>query len=159
MMIKLLLEVIPKINKMFPNTTKIGILIVLVILAFTVFANVGWTQDTIMEKSPESCNCENPSDACKQYCGDYELRDFVILAIRISKWILGIVGSLALAFFIYGGVTMLISAGNKERVAKARTILVNAVIGLVIVFASWAIINFVYTALDVEDKETWHQVP
>ena len=78
--------------------------------------------------------------------GKCELNDFIKLAINVANWILGITGSLALAFFIYGGVMFLVSAGNTERVTKAKQIIIGAVIGLIIVFASYTIIRFVFQA-------------
>jgi len=83
----------------------------------------------------------------KGNCGDYELNDFIVLAVNVSKWILGIVGSLTLLMFIYGGLTFLISAGSSDKIQKAKDILVAAVIGLIIVFASWLIIRFVMQSL------------
>lgn len=79
----------------------------------------------------------------KNYCGDYALDDFLSLAINISKWILGMVGSLSLIMFIYGGVMFLISGGGSDKIGQAKKIIVAAVIGLVIVFASYLIIQFV----------------
>ncbi len=81
------------------------------------------------------------------YCGDYGVNDFVQLAVNISQWILGIVGSLALVMFIYGGLMFLISAGSSDKIAEARKIIVAAAIGLIIVFASYLIIKFVLLSL------------
>ena len=80
-------------------------------------------------------------------CGDYGVNDFIVLAIKVSSWVLGIVGSLALIMFIYGGFMFLISAGSAEAVGKAKKIITAAVIGLVIVFASYLIIQFVLKSL------------
>jgi len=82
--------------------------------------------------------------------GNYTLDDFVILAIRVSRIILGIVGSLALIMFIYGGFMFLISAGSSESITKARKIIVAAVIGLVIVFSSYLIIKFVLSSIGID---------
>ena len=82
--------------------------------------------------------------------GNYELNDLVQVGVNVSVLILGIVGSLALVMFIYGGVTMLISAGNSEKVTKAKNIIIASVIGLVIVFFSYAIIRLVMDSLGVD---------
>lgn len=57
--------------------------------------------------------------------------------------ILGVVGSLALVMFIYGGLTWMTSAGGAEKVKKGKDILIWAVIGLVIIFSAYALVNFV----------------
>ena len=81
--------------------------------------------------------------------GDCTLNDFVRIATSLASIILGIVGSLALLAFIVGGVIFLTSGGNAEQVTKGKQIILGAVIGLVIVFASYAIIQFVFTALNI----------
>ena len=86
------------------------------------------------------------------YCGNYELNDFVSLAINVSKWILGIVGSLSLVMFVYGGFMFLISAGGSEKIGQAKKIIVAAVIGLIIVFTSYLIIQFVLGSMGL----TWN---
>lgn len=85
-------------------------------------------------------------------CGDYTLNDFIILAINVSRWILGIVGSLTLLMFIYGGFMFLISAGSSDKIGEARKIMTAAVVGLLIVLASFLIIKFVLGSMGI----TWN---
>lgn len=87
-----------------------------------------------------------PDDG-KKKMGDYELNDFLQLAVNVAKWIESIVGSLALLMFVYGGFTLLLSQGSSDKVAKGKSIIVGAVIGLVIVFVSWAVIDFIVTGI------------
>jgi len=61
----------------------------------------------------------------------------------VINGILGVVGSLALVMFIYGGLTWMTSAGGAEKVKKGKDILVWATIGLVIIFSAYALVNFV----------------
>jgi hypothetical protein len=81
--------------------------------------------------------------------GDYQLNDILVVGIQITRFILGIVGSLSLLFFVYGGVMFLISAGSSDKVQQAKTIIINATIGLIIVFTSYIIIEFAMSALGV----------
>ncbi len=62
---------------------------------------------------------------------------------RVIAAALGIVGSLALLMFIFGGFTWMTSAGSAEKVTKGKNIMVWAAIGLVIIFSSYAIVKFV----------------
>lgn len=82
--------------------------------------------------------------------GDYSLNDMVLLFIKISGWILGLVGSLALLMFVYGGFMFLISAGSSDKIGQAKKIIVAAVIGLIIVFSSYLIIRFVSQTIGVD---------
>jgi len=49
----------------------------------------------------------------------------------------------ALLYLIYGGFRWLVSSGDKAQVAAAREHLVAAVIGLVIIFLSYFILNLI----------------
>ena len=68
---------------------------------------------------------------------------------KIIKAILGIVGSLALVMFIYGGFNIMTAAGTAEKVEKGKQILVWATIGLIVIFTSYALVKFVFTSLGV----------
>ena len=48
---------------------------------------------------------------------------------------------LATLLFVAAGIMFLISGGNQEKVALARSIFTNTVIGLVIIFTSWLLID------------------
>ncbi|MFA6514080.1 MAG: hypothetical protein WCT50_02180 [Patescibacteria group bacterium] len=102
-----------------------------------------------------SVGCNAPAGSGlddKTYCGDYRLEDFISIAIIASKWILGIVGSLSLVMFIYGGIMFLISAGSSDKIGQARKIIIAAIVGLVIVFSSYLIIQFVVSGIGTVDK-------
>ena len=86
--------------------------------------------------------------------GSCTLDDFIKIALNVSKWILGITGSLTLLMFIYGGVMFLISSGSSEKVTQAKQIIIGAVIGLIIVFAAYTIIRFTFKAMGLDWKGT-----
>lgn len=94
----------------------------------------------------------NPQGICnsKYDCGNYDVNDMLMLAITAANWILGIVGSLTLLMFIYGGFLFLVSSGSSEQITKAKGVLIAAVIGLAIVFSSYLIIKFVLSSVGIE---------
>ncbi|MFC1678392.1 hypothetical protein ACFLZ9_01495 [Patescibacteria group bacterium] len=98
-----------------------------------------------------------PEGECKD-SGSCELSDLAQLAISIARWILGIVGSLALLAFVYGGVLFLISGGNRETVQKGKQVMIGAVIGLAIVFASYLIVGFVLQAMGSVYQGSWMNI-
>lgn len=75
--------------------------------------------------------------------GNYELNDFVYLAIRVSRIIMGLSGGVALGFFVYGGLLMLTSAGVGSKITTAKNIIMSSVIGLILIFSSYLITHFV----------------
>jgi len=89
------------------------------------------------------------NESSKYSDGTYNLNDMTMLFINASNWILGIVGSLTLIMFIYGGVLFLISSGSSEQISKAKGVLVAAVIGLTIVFSSYLIIKFALASIGI----------
>jgi hypothetical protein len=57
--------------------------------------------------------------------------------------ILSFVGVVFLILMIFAGLTWMTASGNQEKVTKAKDLMINAVIGLVIVVAAYAITAFV----------------
>lgn len=76
--------------------------------------------------------------------GTTDVRDIIANVIRAA---LGLVGSIALLMFIYGGFLWMTSGGNDEKVKKGKDTLVWATLGMVLIFAAYAILNFVIGAL------------
>lgn len=53
-----------------------------------------------------------------------------------------IAGALATIYLIWNGIQYITSAGNPEKIKSARSGMINAVIGIVIIVAAYAIIRF-----------------
>lgn len=82
-----------------------------------------------------------------------ECRDvgiFVILAIRITNYLFTIVGGLALLMFVYGGFVLIISQGSSEQIDKGKNAMVAAVLGLVVAFGGYLLIQFLGAGLGVD---------
>lgn len=60
---------------------------------------------------------------------------------------LGVSGVLALIAFIYGGITWMISGGDSAKVQKGKNMMIWAVWGIVIIFSSYAILTYIFSAL------------
>src|SRR3989338_5403556 len=67
--------------------------------------------------------------------------DIPTLLGKIIQSVLGVVGSLALVMFIYGGTTWMLSGGNQERVTKGKQILIWATLGIIIIFSAYALVR------------------
>jgi hypothetical protein len=65
----------------------------------------------------------------------------------IIKGILGIVGSLALIIFIYGGFLMLTSHGDTAKIKKGKDSMIWATAGLVVIFGSFIFVSYIIGAL------------
>ncbi len=75
------------------------------------------------------------------------MKSIPMLIGRVISAILGIVGSIALIMFVYGGLTWMTAMGNQERVKKGGDILMWAAIGLLVIFSAYAMVKFVIEGL------------
>jgi hypothetical protein len=66
---------------------------------------------------------------------------------RVIKVALGLVGIIFLVLTLYGGWLYMTAAGSQERVEKARNLLRDSIIGLIIVITAYAITTFVVAAI------------
>lgn len=60
---------------------------------------------------------------------------------------LSLVGVLFFALMLYGGLTWMLARGNSEQESKALDTITAAIIGIIIVLASYAITNFVFKSV------------
>lgn len=70
-----------------------------------------------------------------------------IIAVNIINIALGVIGIILVALILYAGFLWMTSAGEADKVEKAKKIIINAVIGLVIILSAWAITRFVIERL------------
>jgi len=75
---------------------------------------------------------------------DQKLETIVGNIINVA---LGFLGVLLLAYLLYAGFLWMTAGGSEEGVTKAKTMIRNAIIGLIIIVAAFAISNFVLTSL------------
>jgi len=73
--------------------------------------------------------------------------DIPTLIGQIIKGFMGIVGSLALLAFIYGGFLMLISQGDSNKVKKGKDTMIWAAAGLIVIFGSYIFVSYIITKL------------
>jgi TRAP-type C4-dicarboxylate transport system permease small subunit len=76
---------------------------------------------------------------------------------QVTNTILYIVGIIAVIMLIIGGIRYVTSGGDSKKVTDAKNTVLYAIIGLVIAFLAFAIVNFVISALpnsEDEKKET-----
>lgn len=66
---------------------------------------------------------------------------------QVIGLILSFVGVLFLGLMIYAGISWMMANGNEQTVATAKAMIVNASIGIAIVFAAYAITSFLGTEL------------
>lgn len=74
-------------------------------------------------------------------CGDVTI--FLTLMFNVINYLFGIIGGVALLFFVYGGFVLILSQGNTEKVSQGKSIVFSAVLGIIIAFGGYALVRFV----------------
>lgn len=77
--------------------------------------------------------------------------DFPVLLGIILNWFLGFVGTLAFLMFVWAGFSYMTSRGQGEKVKKAKTIMIYALIGIVTILLAYAAITTITTYLATGD--------
>lgn len=109
------------------------------------------TSDYLKGRYPRPEGYDGPLPDCAFSGTCRSTSDLVILLINAAKFLFSIIGVVAFAAFIYGGFMMIFSFGNSEKVSQGKDAMVAAVVGLIVAFGAYMIINFVLDALQVTD--------
>jgi hypothetical protein len=72
--------------------------------------------------------------------------DFKSLLLSIINYFLGFLGVLAVLMIIYGGVLYMTASGEQQKADKGKKIIMYAIIGIIIILLSFALINTVLGA-------------
>jgi len=70
-----------------------------------------------------------------------------VVVVRIIQIALSFLGILALGLALYAGFLWMTSNGEEDRIDKAKVILRNAVIGLIIILSAWGIVTYIIARL------------
>ena len=76
--------------------------------------------------------------------GTKDLREGIMSIVRL---LFGFLGVIAILLMLWGGFRWMTAAGNEEKTGEAKKIITAGIIGLVIIFISYAIATFVITQL------------
>lgn len=71
------------------------------------------------------------------------VENIINLIGKVTQFLLGFVGLIAFAALIYGAGTMIANYGNDELVQRAKKIIKNAIIGIIVIISAFAIVSTV----------------
>jgi succinate dehydrogenase/fumarate reductase cytochrome b subunit len=74
--------------------------------------------------------------------GDNATDTFTGLVGTVITWVLAVVAVIAFVYLIISGVNYITAGGDAEKATKARTGIINAIIGIVVVVLSYFILSF-----------------
>ena len=111
---------------------------IILMAGFVVLAAVPEASALTLREGAEAARCDGcPSDLFGD-TGAFR---------QVTNTILYIVGIVAVIMLIIGGIKYVVSGGDSKKVTDAKNTVLYAIIGLVIAFLAFAIVNFVISAL------------
>ena len=81
--------------------------------------------------SPGGVNSGNPISG--------GFKDIPTLINTVFNIVVFAAGAIFIILLLIGGIQYLTAAGNEESIGKARGLIINSIVGLIVVLASWAI--------------------
>lgn len=98
---------------------------------------------------PATCEIVSPNDpSLGKAMNNDRLSNFIWhIVLNIIEIALQLVAYLAVFFIIYGGFQFLTNGANPSGIEKARTTLLNAVIGLAIALGAVGLVNLIVTVI------------
>jgi heme/copper-type cytochrome/quinol oxidase subunit 2 len=67
------------------------------------------------------------------------------MAVNIVQFFMTFLGIIAVVIILYGGFLWMTAAGNEDKVATAKKVIIAGAIGLAVIIAAYVIVNFVIT--------------
>lgn len=78
----------------------------------------------------------------QSYLNDETNSPVVAFILDMINFITRVIGVIAMALIIVGGLLMIVSEGDENRIQKGKDIVIAAIIGLLLVMASYIIVRF-----------------
>lgn len=75
------------------------------------------------------------------------INDTWVIVMNIAQWLIIAAGYVSVYFIIWAGFKYITAAGEPQKIESAKNTITNAVIGLVIVFASVAIVRTIQASV------------
>ena len=102
------------------------------------------------QSNPSSTSSSDPCDVAMPDGNEEGFSSFIWrVALNILE--MGIVGTayVSVGFIIFGGFKYLTSRGTPDGIAKGKSLIINAIIGLIISLAAISIINLITSGLGI----------
>jgi len=130
------------------------ILIIIALLVIFLFTTVQFTDAKGIEFKPQVSIGDDIQAGKSITISGTSIAQYIV---TVYNWALRVIVILAIAMIIFAGFNWIMSAGNASAVGKAKEQITSSLIGLLIAFGSYMLLNFINPALvtfreiDLED--------
>lgn len=114
-------------------------------LAVAVFGVLAFAPAPVSALDPLEGACKD--NAASEICDNRGTESATTLIGRIVNILLFVVGAISVVMIIVGGILYATSTGDSGRVSKAKNTLMYSIVGLVVAFLAYAIVNWVLDVL------------
>ncbi len=114
-----------------------------------ILAPVAFPMSAVAEITKETTGLQAAAEPAglTNACGDDTKACLAAIVGSVVKIALGFVEVLLFIYLVYGGFLWMTSGGNEEGVKKAKIMIRNAVVGLVIITMSYVVTSYIITQL------------
>lgn len=128
-------------SKQKHNTLKQTIIVfTLMVVGLTL---VAFAPATLAQTSGLIKTTDNPNNISQATGGASSARELVLTIVNYFLYFLGLIATLMV---IYGGVLYVTAAGDTEAVDKGKKVIMYALVGIIIILLSFALVNSVLGA-------------
>lgn len=115
------------------------------VLAVALAAPLAVSAEQAQPKKEDPGVVELPNPLSTKTTPNPTIQQIIGSGIKVA---LGIMGSIALAMFFYGGYLWLISGGTTDKIKKGKETLIWATIGLVVILGSGILVRSIISILE-----------
>jgi len=120
------------------------LLFVSLLLLFLGIANVQAAEPLV------TCGPGSVTGKACEFCDLFGMVNGILK--MIFTWVVPSVAGLML---MVGGVLFFLSGSKPEMVNRAKGVIMAAIIGMVVIFAAWVAINYIFSNIGVVDVQGW----
>ena len=84
-------------------------------------------------------NLFNPFSAVT---GNNAQATFGLVITRVTFWLVAIASVIAFIYLVVSGIQYITAGGDAEKATKARSGILNAIIGIVVIALAWVVVSF-----------------
>jgi hypothetical protein len=86
-------------------------------------------------EQPDFCKGEEGSTLCINWIGQY--------ISSLARYLVGIVGIVSAIALMVGGIMWLMAGGNQSAIKRAKTLIINSLVGLTLILCSYIILSLI----------------